>query len=196
LRFLRKILTDTEIEQVRNSCNPDTALWSFWACNEAAYKVIQKKTSGAAFVPRRWSVHYQARVDSPGGLPPAAGHYGDGEVVIANSDPVYLRLFTFPSYIHCLAADESRGIDQIMAHVDAIPERTGPQGTDPSLFVRMRLIRSLAGDLCRPEEDLRIIREKKKDGLGPPVLYIADAPSAIDLSISHDGRYVAYAYIV
>jgi len=43
-RFLKKTLTDEEIEIVNLSRNPDTALWSFWACKEAAYKVIKNLT--------------------------------------------------------------------------------------------------------------------------------------------------------
>jgi len=54
-RFLKKILTDTEIKQVGRSDHPDMALWSIWTCKEAAYKVLKKQTGYAAFVPRRWS---------------------------------------------------------------------------------------------------------------------------------------------
>jgi phosphopantetheine--protein transferase-like protein len=194
-RFLKKILTDTEIEQVRSSSDPDAALWSFWACKEAAYKVMRKKTSGAAFVPRRWFVRYQADLNSSDGLHPWPNGYRDGEVIISPSDTVYIRLFSFPSYTHCLAADAPEAVSRIVARVDRLPEPENSQ-TDPSGYVRMKLIHCLAVALGLSEDDMRIVRETKSDGLGPPLLYISGVQSAIDLSISHDGCYVAYAYMV
>lgn len=196
LRFLKKILTDTEIEQVQNSGNPDERLWSFWACKEAAYKVIQKKTGDAAFVPRRWSVHYRIFSKSVAGCGSFPDHYREGEVAPSGGDPVYFRLFTCGTYVHCLAADVPGAIHQMIARVESFPDEVDDGPADPSSFVRMKLIRSLACDLHRPEQDLRIVRERKDGGLGPPALYIAGAASNIDLSISHDGQYAAYAYII
>ena len=57
-RFLKKILTNAEIEFVQNAENPDAALWSLWACKETAYKVIKKSFPDAAFLPRRWQVTF------------------------------------------------------------------------------------------------------------------------------------------
>ncbi len=195
LRFLKKILTDTEIEQVRCSGNPEAVLWSFWACKEAAYKVIRKKNSRAAFVPRRWSVRYQTSPDSHDGLYPLPEGCKDGEVAVCDSDKIYVRLFTFPSYVHCTATDTPESMDRIVAGVDWLPELENSRRADPSSFVRLRLSRRLADSLCLPEEIIRIVRKKKNDGLGPPLLYISGIQSAIDISISHDGRYVAYAYL-
>jgi len=38
----KKILTDAEIEFVKNAERSDEALWSLWASKETAYKVINK----------------------------------------------------------------------------------------------------------------------------------------------------------
>lgn len=193
LRFLKKILTDTEVEQVRNSCHPEAELWSFWACKEAAYKVIQKKNNGSAFVPRRWSVFYQTALNAPAD-PLLRNNYRDGEVAISGFENVHVRLFSFPAYLHCLAAETPDVVKQVVAGVDCLPDLENDQDADPSSFVRMRLIYRLAGDLFLPQKDMRIIREAKDGGLGAPLLYVAGLPSAIDISISHDERYVAYAY--
>ena len=42
---------------------------------------------------------------------------------------------------------------------------------------------------------MKIVRQPGEKGLGPPLLHIEGIESAIDLSISHDGSYVAYAYL-
>jgi len=196
LRLLKKIITDNEIEQVRNSPNPDAALWSFWACKEAAYKVVQKRTGGTAFVPRRWSVIYQSVPNAPADHSARTDDCREGEVVIPGADPVYFRLFTFPSYVHCLAAASADDVGAIVARVDRIDKRQRHIEENLSTAVRLRLIRLLARDLDLSEKDLQILREKKKGELGPPRLFVTGTASAVDLSISHDGRYGAYAYSV
>jgi hypothetical protein len=195
LRFLKKILTDTEIEQVRSSDAQDEVLWSFWACKEAAYKVIQKQTSNATFVPRRWSVGFQTLLDSSVSLQTHKKNYRDGSVWVPGFDAVCFRLFYFSSYLHCIAADAYCAMENIVAGVERMPEQENAPGADPSVFVRLRMIHSLAAALRIPEEDLQIIRKTENGGLTPPRLYIAGVPSGMELSISHDGRYVAYAYM-
>ena len=82
-RFLKKILTDAEIEDVKNADNPDMALWSLWACKETAYKVIKKYLPDTAFVPRRWQTVFTK----------SQSKYSDGEVTIPEKCSVYIRLF-------------------------------------------------------------------------------------------------------
>jgi phosphopantetheinyl transferase (holo-ACP synthase) len=194
-RFLKKILTDTEIGQVCCSGNPEVALWSFWVCKEAAYKVVRKKDNRAAFLPGRWSVRYRDFQDSPEYHPSLQSGSREGEVVIPGSGNVYVRLFTFPSYVHCIASDTTEGMNRIVARVDRLPRPKKSLHTDPSIFVRSKLLHCLARHLHLPARDMKIVRESQKDGLGPPLLYIAGVESAVDLSISHDGCYVAYAYL-
>jgi phosphopantetheinyl transferase (holo-ACP synthase) len=65
-RFLKKILTNAEIEFVQNAKDPDATLWSLWACKETAYKVIKKYCLDAAFLPRQWTVIFNpARLGIP-----------------------------------------------------------------------------------------------------------------------------------
>src|SRR5450759_2159174 len=56
-RFLKKILTEHEIEIVNLAENSDTALWSIWSCKDDAYIVIKKSHNEDSFMPRRWSVN-------------------------------------------------------------------------------------------------------------------------------------------
>ena len=194
-RFQKKILTDTEIDQVCCSGNPEAALWSFWACKEAAYKVVQKNDHCAAFLPGRWSVRYRDFQDLPESKPSLQRLCREGEVVIPGSGNVYVRLFTFPSYVHCIASDTAEGLSRIVARVDRLPRRENSFRRDPSLFVRSKLLCCLARHLRLPVKDMSIVRKLQKNGLGPPLLCIAGVRSAVDLTISHDGCYVAYAYL-
>jgi phosphopantetheinyl transferase (holo-ACP synthase) len=56
-RFLKKIITDEEIEIVNLAQNSDIALWSFWACKEVAYKVMKKSHNEDSLIPHRQSVN-------------------------------------------------------------------------------------------------------------------------------------------
>jgi phosphopantetheinyl transferase (holo-ACP synthase) len=194
-RFLKKILTDFEMDQVGCSSDPEAVLWSFWAAKEAAYKVLLKKNGHEAFIPNRWSVRYRDFQDLYEGDFALRSGCREGEVMIPGAGRVLVRLFAFPSYLHCIASDTAWGMNHMIACVDQLPRRAHSVDTDPSLFVRSRLLSNLAGHLHLPETSMKIFRQPGKNGLGPPLLYIEGMESTMDLSISHDGNYVAYAYL-
>jgi phosphopantetheinyl transferase (holo-ACP synthase) len=207
LRFLRKILTDAEIDRVRCSDKPDVMLWSFWACKEAVYKVIKKQTGDAAFVPRRWSVHFQPSAPSAetGGLPPVGTPSRDrnvtsisrGHVVVSEKHEIPFFLFSSTSYVHCLAADQSVFLDQAVWCVVASPDDEDGKGKDPSPFTRSCLAQSLSAVLHADEARIKISRVRGKRGeLKPPAVYLDGIEMNIDVSLSHDGRFVAYAYLL
>lgn len=207
LRFLRKILTDAEIDRVRCSDKPDVTLWSFWACKEAVYKVIKKQTGDAAFVPRRWSVHLQPSAPSAatGGLPPAVTPSGDrnatsfsaGHVTISEKHEIPFILFSSTSYVHCLAADQSVFLDKAVWRVVASPDDGDGKDNDPSQFARSCLAQSLSAVLHADEARIKISRAPGKQGeLKPPAVYLDDIEMNIDVSLSHDGRFAACAYLL
>ena len=179
-RFLKKILTNAEIEFVKNSENPDAALWSLWACKEAAYKVIKKSFSEIAFIPRRWQVTFNKRKLT----------HSDGEVIIPGTDSVYIRLFFNSQYVHCIGSDHPATLDKLIWSVEALPHKTD----NPSLFLRDCIRRKLADTFSLEFRDLEIRRKRENGELGTPRVYVAGKKTDIDISLSHDGRFVAYAY--
>lgn len=206
LRFLKKILTDTEINQVRSCDKPDTALWSIWACKEAAYKVLKKQAGDAAFVPRRWSVHF--RHPSPAAEhqdfklseAPSADQkptaFAAGDVAISEKKSIPFFLFSSLSYVHCLAADGCEFLDKATWRVDVLPHGSDPENTDSSGFARKCLAHALSDFLRDDPRQIKIIRAPKKDGeLQPPAVYLNEVKTDIDISLSHDGQFVAYAFL-
>jgi len=179
-RFLKKILTDAEIEFVRNAENPEAALWSLWACKETAYKVIKKSSPDIAFIPRRWQAVF-ARFES---------ECSEGEVIIPEEDGVYIRLFSNPDYIHCVGADGLAALNKLIWNVDILPE----EETDPSLFSRRCLAQSLAKNYSLNFHQIKIKRKRENAELQPPCVYIRGEKMDVDISLSHDGRFVAYAH--
>lgn len=74
-RFLGRVLTGPETAAVRASADPDGALWTFWACKEAAFK-IHSKARGRP--PTFVHAAYRVRLDAParGGEAPPEGDGG------------------------------------------------------------------------------------------------------------------------
>jgi phosphopantetheinyl transferase (holo-ACP synthase) len=181
-RFLRKILTDAEIDFVKNAQKPDEALWSLWTCKETAYKVIKKSFPETAFIPRRWQVFFHK----------SQLEYSQGEVIIAEKEPVFIRLFSNSEYIHCVGADNLKALDKLIWRVEALPE----EENNSSLFSRQCLAQNLAQYFFLNLHQIKIIRTIENGELQPPCVYVDGKKTDIDISLSHDGRFVAYVFII
>src|SRR5512145_1317204 len=123
LRFLRKILTDAEIEQVRDSSDPDRALWSLWACKEAAFKVMKKRAGDAAFMPRRWFVFLQPDGKNGDGHDCRQNRQFPGVIQIPQVHEIPCLIYSTPAYIHCIAADNPDALAQSSRAVNTLPRR-------------------------------------------------------------------------
>ncbi|MRR15212.1 MAG: 4'-phosphopantetheinyl transferase superfamily protein [Deltaproteobacteria bacterium] len=204
LRLLKKILTDTEIDQVRSAREPAALLWSFWACKEAAYKVMKKQTGDAAFLPRRWSVCFRRpqAADLRSSLRPvevqnqSPAAVTAGYVASAERDDIPFLLHSFPSYVHSLAADRIDLLDKILWRVAVLPDG-GEEGADPSAYVRACLKDDLSGFLRAERTRIHICRAPCGRGeLDPPAVYLDGVQTPIEISLSHDGRFAAYAFLM
>jgi phosphopantetheine--protein transferase-like protein len=179
-RFLKKILTNVEIEFVQHAENPDAALWSLWACKETAYKVIKKSCPDAAFLPRQWQVTFNK----------SQAEHSDGEVTISGKGKIYIRLFSNPQYVHCVGADKSAALDKLIWNVEFLPEKE----TNQSLYSRHCLAKTLARYFSLNFHDIKIKRTRENGELAPPRVYVSGRRTDIDISLSHDGIFVAYVY--
>ena len=181
-RFLKKILTSAEIKFVQNARNPDTALWSHWACKETAYKVIKKSCLDAAFLPRQWTVVFNK----------TKSKYSEGEVIIPDKGKVYIRLFPNLQYVHCIGSDSIAALDELIWRVDVLPEK---EKNNPSFYSRYCLGHSLAKHFSLNYHHIKIKRTRENGELQPPRVYVNGRKADIDISLSHDGRFVAYTFI-
>lgn len=178
-RYLKKILTDAEIEFVKKVKRADAALWSLWACKETVYKVLKKSFTDVAFTPRLWQVNFtKTRIK-----------YWEGEVVSPGQSPVFVRLLSNSDYIHCVGADNPSMLDRLVFGVDMLPEKE----TNQSFFVRQCLAQQLAACFSLNLDNIEIRRTMQNNKLQPPQVYIDGRTSDIDISLSHDGRFAAYA---
>ena len=194
LRFMKKILADGEIRSVQESKNPDALLWGFWAAKETAFKVRAKIDPESIFSPRRFQVvlyflHFRkpssflpGRVDTPGG-------------------PVAVRIFFDDDHVRCIGAatdtGEAADPDRVLHGWGAIGEAKdlSPQSHRESVAARHMAIRHIARFTGRNAGEMTIARRQNDFGASPPVLYYRGEAAPVDISLSHDERFAAYAFM-
>lgn len=170
-RWLRRVFCADEVERITAAAAPAAVAWSLFAAKEAAFKALSKRRERLVFA------HRQFRVAAD------LGSVRHGELTLT------LRVDQDGDCIHAVAVlGSSAAPAQQVAQV--------PPGADLGRAARALLCGAQASRLgCRPE-DLTVVRAPVPgswDGYGPPRLHRRGVPVAGDVSLSHDGRYVAFA---
>jgi phosphopantetheinyl transferase (holo-ACP synthase) len=174
VRFVRRVFAASEQAWIAASPDPDRALWRLWAAKEAAYKAARKSA------PRLVFAHAQFEV-----------HPGESRVV-CGKEAFTVRWDEQPGWVHGVAVSASEPVllDGVRWRVAGVVP-----GLDPSLAARALATRMLA-DGGVP--DATIVRPAGQGGARPgaPEVWSAGSRLAhLDLSLSHDGCWVAAAWI-
>jgi hypothetical protein len=182
IRFMDRVFTMNEQKAIFNHNNRDVFLWSLWAGKETAYKAICKIHPDVSSAPRR----YEIELFSSAGLVPERGaaHTPFGLVSI--------RLFVRSDHLHCVGVTEDIDMDSVMWNVSKIDQDRSSSDYQSDI-VRKMTKQKASCYLNESPDTIEIIRERGRHGLGPPVLYVRNTKTAIDISMSHDGRFVACA---
>ncbi|HJP32004.1 MAG TPA: 4'-phosphopantetheinyl transferase superfamily protein [Candidatus Latescibacteria bacterium] len=174
-RFVARVCTPDEVARVAASDDPHRVLWTLFAAKEAGFKVVAKLTPGIAFSPRRFAVD-------------------DQQTTVTHDDVrLWLRVTQAEDWVHAMAGQKSG--EPLWA-----VERRGPEVAQ-STAVRELAKRVAAEHLRLDPAGLSVERredQRFRDGLGPPCLvHGADGtPIDLDLSLSHDGPWVACALLL
>lgn len=222
-RFLARVFTDQEQEMIALAARPDTLLWSLWAAKEAAYKAISGGSPDLSSVPRRYPVHLAAcptreshepfarrgffapaspqnsRCVLPGSdLQESCSNSGaeaacflTGRVTTPRGE-VAVRITLADDYVHALAREQGDDFTGIVYRVDRM-DRQGDSG-DASAFVRRQLVAEVSRRLGHPCTELAVRTDPP--GSGVPRLFRGDRRLPVDISLSHDGRFAAFAFLI
>jgi phosphopantetheinyl transferase (holo-ACP synthase) len=179
-RYASRVLGPRELKWWENSGDPALLLWTCWSVKEAVFKAFGKLAGPIPFLPKTIAV-----ADPPGeGAPEIRGTADTpwGRAVF--------RSLRRMDHIHTLCAPAWEDVlDETRWRV-----RKTASGGDGSLDVRRAAGRALARHLGVQEEEIRILRDRG-DGTSPaPRVFLGERELPADLSLSHDGRYVAYAF--
>jgi phosphopantetheinyl transferase (holo-ACP synthase) len=140
--------------------------WVLWAAKEAAYKVAKKLDRAVVWAPSRFEVSLDSR---------EGGSVRHGEREFA------LRIEERDAYVHALARGGVSAGDERSAVAEAA-------SADLSAQARAFACRALAAQLGLAPERLAIAKRGRI-----PLLCADGEPARADLSLSHHGRFVAFA---
>jgi phosphopantetheine--protein transferase-like protein len=181
-RFLGRVFTAGERERIASARSPDRFLWSLWAAKEAAYKAVSRVDPAVCSIPRRYPVVLDAD-DATQEFVQLAGK------VITPRGELVLEVAVSADWVHALAAGTAEALHRLCHRVKRLEET---KGSDPSAFVRRVLLGEIARRLDCPVGDLSVV--KNQAGSGAPHILLRGVPLAAEISLSHDGRFVAFAF--
>jgi phosphopantetheine--protein transferase-like protein len=114
-------------------------------------------------------------------------------VVMTPAGPVD-AFFTLASRcVHCVAAARNGYGGATAAKAVHVLEERREGPFDPSATVRRAAIHHLASVLKTSPYDIDLRRDQTVHGLGAPRVFIQGNRTDIDISLSHDGQYIAFA---
>ncbi len=169
-RFDERVYAPEELALLQRSESEHVTRWLLWAAKEAAYKAEKRDAPDTVFSPRRFVVQ----------PPPLSGEEGAGRGCVRHGE----RLLT-------LAAEWTRDFVHIVAMSDAA--RAGRSVSEVARAARAPSVaaRELAatgiGELLGIDP-----RRLEIDGR-PPVVRHDGRDLPVELSLSHHGRFVAFA---
>ncbi|MBI4538517.1 MAG: 4'-phosphopantetheinyl transferase superfamily protein [Gemmatimonadetes bacterium] len=216
-RFLDRVLGMAERDAVRASPDPHRALWLHWAAKEAAFKVAWKVWGERPmFAHARFAVSGAPRLPA---CPPECDCRQESSLEVTYAGTTLpVRATVTHTYVHTIAA-ASRGPGlriadlPIILGVNAVspaerdvwrlPQTLARHFTDAELaairhpeaaIARVRAREAIAAYLGIAADRIRIVRDTRGGTLAPPTVQVDDRPAPVDLSLSHHGRFVAWAF--
>ena len=214
-RFLRRVYSHKEQDEIRSSKNPDLALWIRWAAKESAFKTVSK----ALGAPPTFShPAFEVSVFDPDAPIDQAGENADppmtrfGEVHY-ESMVLPLRIEVHGAALHAVTW-APRGPDEVpcFSWGSSLIEEMGPSwrsvlrrhfslrewscvSHQPSALARLAARRSLSVTLGVQEQDLEIGCGAGAPGRRIPKVFLKGKELPADLSLSHHGRLLAWAFL-
>jgi len=207
-RFVARVFSAQERLALGRSEDPFLETWRMWAAKEAAYKVVSKvRGEPPVFVHRDFEVHWD---DIP---PGTAGGVRSG-LVLHEGERFKVRSDVGPlrAWVAAVAAPPSHplgapwvihAIDRIdrsgapwTGPLDALLERFSERERDavhslPSAAVRIAAREAVSEVLGIP--NVEIVCSSGSLGRRPPRVLVDGRPSNVDVSLSHDGPWIAWA---
>jgi len=192
-RFLNRVFTASEQNFLNQSTNKDASLWKMWAAKEAAYKILKKCDPDLIFSHLKFVVTAQ-ECQTRG-------------MVKHHDKVISVRWEENADWVHCIAHMQSEDcpyrhfvwqVSSLAEHVSSkIPFSSRESASiysSASRSVRVqtkKLLQKLG------LEQVEIVRELLKNKFGPPFIMDSGHKNEdCDISMSHDGNFVASAIIV
>jgi hypothetical protein len=182
-RFDERVFGPFERHAIEADGDPEACRWRTFAAKEAAYKALRKIDSQATFSPRRLEVAIQS------GDPLRA-------LVIDRGTPksrgtFEVRFFVDESCVHAIALHSEWDASRLVygsRRTEAIA-LGGPGADVPGQAARLLACEKIAEAMGIAEKELEI---RKRDRI--PFLLAGGVPVSGNLSLSHHGAFVGFAF--
>ncbi|KPA12095.1 holo-[acyl-carrier-protein] synthase [Candidatus Magnetomorum sp. HK-1] len=192
-KFVNRVLTNKEQKVIQGGQFDNRLLWTYWAAKESAFKVISKIQPNVSSSPRNYEVSF----DGDTQLSKQTG------VVNTPVSHVHFCANTYVSsgkeWIHCVGSskelDNGSDIVYRAKQIDHLFDyHFSHASKNESSHVRKVAGKKIAELLSESPKDV-VFRKNAHKGEQPyPKVYLQDRKTNIDVSFSHDGRFVAYAF--
>jgi len=188
-RFVQRVFTGEERQSIAQSISPDRTLWSLWAAKETAFKAVMKLSPKVSSAPRRYPAVLEP-VDSTGTVK---------GVVQTPLHTVQVRLCHQGDHLHCVGCTGSPGrknpLDSGIAEICGAERALyGQADRRASRQVRILAAQAIAGTLGCHRREVSITSRNLAEGLCCPSVRVRNRRQPMDISFSHDGRFVAFAF--
>lgn len=191
-RFLERVLAPVEREAVLRAEDAHVALWTCWAAKEAAYKVVTKLEGEPpvfvhrAFVSTDTAVEYQGRT-----IPFHVRRNGPALHVVAAIDLDPSEVTGGAERLDAAGAAWAGPLEAILPRFTA--READAVHSVPSAAVRLRARAALAQAMDVTEGRLEIVCAPGHTGRRPPSVLLDGEAAPADVSLSHHGRWIAWA---
>ncbi len=173
-RFDERVFGNDELAALRASDSTHLLRWAMWAAKESAYKACARLEPDVAFSPRAFAVELAMPRSARAGV--AKGS------MLRDGRSLDLAVEWNEEYVHAIAATR--------------PAREGHRLSKVALAngearsaVRSLAVAGIAPILGREPADIEIVAR-------PPVVRHGSRVVVEDLSLSHHGRFVAFAAVI
>jgi hypothetical protein len=191
-RFLRRVFLPEEQSQISLDSDPDYILWILWAAKETAYKVISKINPAIPSGPLKYRVHLEETML----FPPRTSGFRNGHFSCVVETPVgsvNTCALTGADYVHAYGSQGNQSISGAM-HLKVFRLDQPCFYRQPESDVVRKVLRRYLGRFWHiPSGQIVIQRDQNARGAGPPIVYVQGKRAPVDTSLSHHGRYGAFA---
>jgi phosphopantetheine--protein transferase-like protein len=175
-RFVERVFTAAERAALETSPSPHRLHWALWAAKESAYKARKRREPDTVFSPREFEIELSL-LPPPGGEGQAMGR------AVHRGEVFALEVRVDATSVHAVATGPADAAGaRVLWRVE------GAAG-DPGLAARRLAASAISAALGLDPAGVRIVGR-------PPVAVDRDHRIEVDVSLSHHGRFVAFACVL
>lgn len=212
-RFVRRVFDDAERATISEAEDPDLELWAHWAGKEAGFKIISKLIGAPPpFAHRAFKVRWTDGVGVTTS-PPTRAWFREGWVTY-EEHAARISVAHCPGSMHAIGfgVSSDHGLAPVLrphlalldsplslwaGSLETLRSRFTPRELDAvysrhSAAVRLGARSALAAALGVHEERLEIVCDPGPTSQRPPRVLLDGRRGKIDVSLSHDGRWIAW----